>query len=363
MQHTTVKQLHDLGQSVWLDALDRKMIHSGELKARIENEGIRGVTSNPSIFEKAIVESTDYAADIKKYAATGVDDESIFISLAVEDIRDAAGLFAPLYKAENGADGYVSLEVSPRLARQKDASIAQAESLWQAVNRPNVMIKIPGTQECLPAIRECTRQGLNINITLLFGLERYRAVADAYLSGLEDRLKDQKSIEKIASVASFFLSRIDVITDPLLEEKGQPELKGETAIACAKEAYQIYREIFGGERFARLKSRGAKTQRLLWASTGTKDPAYSDVKYVEPLIGPDTINTMPIKTLKAYLDHGHPESRLEEAPEKSAALLEQLKKAGIDLDEITDRLETEGIEKFCKPYDKLLQAIAERRTG
>jgi transaldolase/transaldolase/glucose-6-phosphate isomerase len=360
---TSIKKIHDFGQSIWLDALDRQMLQSGELKKYIFEEGIRGITSNPSIFEKAIDQGEGYTDDITKFAGTEKSNEDIFFSLAIKDIRRAADLLAPVYEeGKSPAEGYVSLEVSPHLARLKDETIRQAQHLWQTVDRPNVMIKIPGTIEGLPAIRECIRRGININITLLFSLERYRAVTEAYLSGLEDRLKDDQEIDHIASVASFFLSRIDVMTDPILEEKGLRDIKGEVAIASAKTAYQMYKKIFDSDRFDRLKARGARPQILLWASTSVKDPAYSDVKYVEALIGYDTINTIPVKTLKAYLDHGNPqENTLEEGLKNAASVMDKLKKAGIALDSITDKLESEGIEKFIQPYDKLLHTIEQQR--
>jgi transaldolase len=362
MHPTTIKQIHDLGQSIWLDSIDRKMLRTGQLKDLIVKQGIRGITSNPAIFEKAINQSNDYREDIQRLSVSEKSTEEIFYSLAISDIREAADLFRPLYEEGiKGSDGYVSLEVSPGLARDTAGTIEQALRLWKAVARPNVMIKIPGTKEGLPAIRECIRQGLNINVTLLFGLRRYKEVVDAYLSGLEDRVKDNQSLEGIASVASFFLSRIDVLVDPMLEEKGHPELKGEIAIASAKEAYQIYEDIFASERFLALKAGGATPQRLLWASTGTKDPAYSDIKYVEALIAPHTVDTVPMETLEAYLDHGDPRPRLENNMEKAAEQLHLLKDTGIDLESITYRLEVEGIEKFRQPYNKMLEAIEKQR--
>ncbi|WP_285057418.1 transaldolase [Pedobacter ginsengisoli] len=361
METSKVKQLQDFGQSIWLDFLDRHLIVSGQLKEYIENDGLRGLTSNPAIFEKAISGSADYDEQIRTLAAAYQDNEAIFYNLAVTDIQNAADVFGPTFA--KGADGYVSLEVSPRLAHDTNRTIKQSVELWKKVNRENVMIKIPATPEGLPAIRKTIGEGLNINITLLFSLDRYEQVTDAYLSGLEDRVAAGQPIDHIASVASFFLSRIDVLVDPVLETKGHPEMKGEVAIACAKQAYQIYKRVFSSDRFKKLQVNGAMPQRVLWASTGTKDPSFPDTKYVEALIGPETINTIPPETLDAYRDHGRPASRLEHDLDSAGQTLVQLKKIGIDLAEIGAQLEKEGIEKFNKPYDQLLQAIEEKKSS
>ncbi|MEO6722873.1 MAG: transaldolase [Ferruginibacter sp.] len=353
-----VKQIHDFGQSIWLDFIDRKIMNTGELQKLIDEDGVRGITSNPAIFEKAISSSDDYTTDIAKLLESEQNNEAIFYGVAVEDIKRAADLFSGVYNEEvKGADGYVSLEVSPYLARDTTGTTSQAKQLWKAVERANVMIKIPGTAEGLAAIRECISEGININVTLLFGLGRYEEVTEAYISGLEERAAKGLPIDGIASVASFFLSRIDVLIDPILKEKGLNHLKGEVAIASAKKAYEIYKWVFNSERFQRLQEKGAKPQRLLWASTGSKDPAFSDVKYVEALIGPDTVNTIPMETLVAFRDHGNAASRLEDDLEHATQVLEDVKNAGIDIDAITNQLEEEGIEKFNKPYDKLLEAI------
>ena len=357
-----VKQIHEFGQSIWLDFIDRKIMDSGELQKLIDEDGVRGITSNPAIFEKAISSSSDYDEDIKKLAKGDKSDEDIFYGLAVRDIQRAADLFKPVYEEEvRGADGYVSLEVSPHLALNTEGTIKQARELWKAVDRENVMIKIPGTAPGLPAIQTAISEGININVTLLFGLDRYEAVTDAYISGLEDRLAAGQPIDGIASVASFFLSRIDVMVDPMLDEKGLGELKGEVAIASARKAYEIYKRVFSSERFSKLKEKGAKPQRLLWASTSSKNPAIPDTKYVEELIGPDTVDTIPMETLEAFRDHGDAQSRLENDLDKATSTLEKLKTAGIDIDEITQKLEDEGIDKFNKPYDKLLAAIATQK--
>ena len=361
MKHNKVKSIQDFGQSIWLDFFDRKIMDTGKLKKLIEDDGVSGVTSNPSIFEKAINSSSDYDEDITKLSQQKDSNEEVFFSLAVKDIKRAADFFKPVYEKTNGDDGFVSLEVSPRLAHDTEGTIKQARELWKAVDRKNVMIKIPGTAEGLPAIRKCISEGININITLLFGLPRYKQVTDAYISGLEDRIKANQPIDQIASVASFFLSRIDVLIDPLLEEKGLGKMKGEVAIASAKKAYEIYKEVFNSERFKKLEAKGAKRQRVLWASTSSKDPSFSDVKYVEALIGAETINTIPIETLEAFNDHGKAESHLEDDLDKATHLLAKLKEKGIDIDTITQKLEDEGIEKFNKAYDKLLEAIEKQK--
>ncbi|SFB92416.1 transaldolase [Spirosoma endophyticum] len=353
-----VKKIHDFDQSIWLDFIDRKIMDTGELQKLIDEDGVRGLTSNPAIFEKAISSGSDYDEDIKKLAQEGKSNEDIFYGVAIADIQRAADLFKPVYGEEiQGADGYVSLEVSPHLALNTDGTLQQARTLWKAVDRNNVMIKIPGTAPCLPAIQQSISDGININVTLLFGLERYEAVVNAYISGLEERAKAGQPIEQIASVASFFLSRIDVLLDPMLDEKGLGDLKGEVAIALAKKAYEIYKREFSSDRFKQLEAKGAKPQRLLWASTSSKNPAFSDVKYVEALIGPKTVDTIPMETLEAFRDHGNAASRLEDDLDKATETLERVEQAGISLKAISQQLEDEGIEKFNKPYDKLLDAI------
>lgn len=357
METNKVKQIHGLGQSIWLDFFDRKIMNNGELKRLIDEDGIRGVTSNPAIFEKAISSSSDYNEDITSLSKNEKSNDAIFYGLAVKDIQRAADFFKAIYEESNGEDGFVSLEVSPYLARDSEGTIKQAKELWKAVDRKNVMIKIPGTVEGLTAIRKCTAEGININVTLLFGLPRYKEVTEAYISGLDDRLQLNLPIDTVVSVASFFLSRIDVMIDTMLEEKGLGKLKGEIAIASAKKAYQIYKEVFYGDRFKKLEEKGAKKQRVLWASTSSKDPSFSDTKYVEALIGPETINTVPLDTIDAFRDHGKVENQLEKNLDQAVNNLAQIKESGIDIDKITQKLEDEGIEKFNKPYDKLLDAI------
>ena len=363
MATNKVKQIHSFGQSIWLDFIDRDIIASGKLKKLIDEEGIRGVTSNPAIFEKAITSGTDYDADIVELSKKYSDNEEIFFELAKKDIQNATALFTGIYnEGVVGSDGYVSLEVSPFLALKTEETAAQALKLWQEVDRKNVMIKIPGTQPGLAAIRQSIARGININVTLLFGLPRYEEVTEAYISGLEDHLAAGHKIAHISSVASFFLSRIDVLVDPMLDEKGLGDLKGEVAIASAKKAYEIYKRVFSGPRWEKLAAEGAQPQRLLWASTSSKNPAFKDTKYVEALIGPDTVDTVPLETIEAFADHGIAEDTLEQDLDKATETLERLKKAGIDMDKITQQLEDEGIDKFNKPFEKLLKAIEDQKN-
>jgi transaldolase/transaldolase/glucose-6-phosphate isomerase len=362
MATNKVKQIHSFGQSIWLDFIDRDIIKSGKLKKLIDEDGVRGVTSNPAIFEKAITSSSDYDAEIKDLAKKSASNEELFFSLAITDIKNATDLFKGVYDEAKGADGFVSLEVSPFLALKTKETTDQAEKLWKLVDRKNVMIKIPGTQPGLSAIRQSIAKGININVTLLFGLPRYEEVTEAYISGLEDHLAAGHSIGHISSVASFFLSRIDVLVDPILDQKGAPELKGEVAIASAKKAYEIYKKVFSGPRWEKLAAQGAKPQRLLWASTSSKNPAFKDTKYVEALIGPDTVDTVPLETIEAFRDHGIAANTLEQGLDKATAVLNKLKSVGIDIDQITQQLEDEGVDKFNKPFEKLLQAIEDQKN-
>lgn len=362
METNRVKQIHSLGQSIWLDFIDRDIIASGKLKKLIDEDGVCGVTSNPAIFEKAITGSDDYDDEIRTLSESDKTNEEIFFGLAITDIKNATDVFKGVFDEAGGADGFVSLEVSPFLALDTEGTIKQAEQLWKAVDRKNVMIKIPGTKPGIEAIRKSIAKGININVTLLFGLPRYEEVAEAYLSGLEDHLAAGHNIAHISSVASFFLSRIDVLVDPMLDEKGLGDLKGEIAIASAKKAYEIYKRIFSGPRWEALAAKGAKVQRLLWASTSSKNPAFKDTKYVEALIGPDTVDTVPLETIEAFRDHGIAANTLEEGLDKATETLERLKKGGIDIDKITQQLEDEGIEKFNKPFEKLLQAIEDQKS-
>ncbi len=372
MNKNPLLDLESHGQSIWLDYLRRNALDNGELKQWIEQDGVGGLTSNPSIFEKAIAGSHDYDNSIRAMALEGKSIEEIYEALTVEDIQRAADLFRPTYERLQGGDGFASLEVSPRLAHDTAGTVQEAHRLWAAVNRPNIFIKVPSTKEGLPAIRQLIGEGINVNITLLFGLPRYREVAEAYISGLEILASQGKPLERVASVASFFLSRIDVLVDPMLEKlktEGEPaeematSLHGQAAIASARVAYQLYKEIFGSDRFQKLAQKGARTQRVLWASTGTKNPEYSDVKYVESLIGSDTINTVPIETLDAYRDHGKPASRIEEGVQDAYDVLEGLGQTGIDIDQVTQQLEDEGVTKFNKALDQLTASLNEKREA
>ena len=363
-------ELLEHGQSYWLDNLTRGKIESGELERRVREEGLRGVTSNPAIFHKAITRSADYDEDIRELADAGLPVAQIYERLVVDDIRDACDVLRPVYEESDGADGFVSLEVSPYLAHDTEGTIQEACRLHEAVDRPNVFIKIPGTAAGVPAIEECLARGVNINVTLLFSIESYEAVARAYLRALERRVEAGDPVDEVASVASFFLSRIDVLVDRILGHRIRPAterdhsspeaLLGRAAIANAKLAYGRFLEIFGGDRWEALAERGARVQRMLWASTSTKDPLYCDVRYVEPLIGPDTVNTLPERTISAFADHGRVADTVREGMEESRRVMERLSDAGIDFDHVTAQLENEGVRKFIDPYDRLMAKLAER---
>ncbi len=361
-----LKALHEQGQSPWLDYIRRSLITSGELQRLIDEDGLMGVTSNPAIFEKAITGSQDYAAALAALETENLDANALYERLAIEDIQSAADLLKPVYDRTQGRDGYVSLEVSPYLARDTDGTIAEARRLWQAVNRPNLMIKVPATPEGLPAIQRLLSEGVNVNVTLLFAQDAYRQVAEAYLAGLEAFAAAGGELRRVASVASFFVSRIDSLADAKLDAKlragdGDPallaSLKGKVAIANAKLAYQAYKKIFSGERWEKLAAAGAQTQRLLWASTGTKNPQYSDTLYVEELIGPDTVNTIPPATWDAFRDHGRVRPTLESDLDAAHDTLETLAKVGISLSEVTDALLAEAVRLFAEPFDKLLNSL------
>lgn len=368
MQTNRLRKLATFGQSIWLDYIRRDLIAGGQLRSLIEEDGLRGITSNPSIFEKAIVESHEYDDDIRTMALGGKEVITIYEALSRNDVQCAADEFRPLYDKTDGHDGYVSLEVNPHLAHDTRGTIEEGRRLWGMLDRPNVFIKVPATTAGLSAIQELTREGINVNVTLLFGLPRYRQVADAYLGGLAARLAQGKPVNHVVSVASFFVSRIDSLVDPLLEtiilqggEKADlaKTLRGQTAIASAKVAYQIYKEIFDSDRFRRLAGQGARVQRLLWASTSTKNPDDSDVKYVEALIGPDTVNTLPLKTLDAYRDHGDPKVRLTQDVEDARLFLERLSEVDISIDQVAQRLEDDGVAKFNKSFDQLIGTLAQ----
>lgn len=364
-------ELAALGQSVWLDFIRRSLIDSGELARLVAEDGVRGVTSNPAIFEKAIASGDEYTGQILE-VAPAVDGEAarIFEALAVEDVRRAADVLRPVHEASGGADGFVSLEVSPELADDRDGTIAEARRLWAAVDRPNLMIKVPGTPAGVPAVRQLIAEGIHVNVTLLFARSAYVAVADAYLEALEERADQGLPIDRAASVASFFVSRIDTLVDQRLDERLNDavpadrhrleRLRGRVAIANAKLAYRHYRALVESERWRLLAARGARPQRLLWASTSTKNPAYRDTLYVEELIGPDTVNTVPPETLEAFRDHGIADETLTEGVDEAAAELAELERLGVSLDRATDELLADGIAKFVAPYRKLLDVVAQR---
>jgi transaldolase len=352
----TIQKLTSLGQSLWYDNIQRKLLESGELKAMIERGDIRGVTSNPTIFQNAIAKTNDYDSALIPLAWSGWDAEKIFWQLAVEDIQEACDLFRPLYDKTKGGDGYVSLEVSPYLANETDATVKQANELWARVSRPNLMVKIPATKAGIPAIRQAIAAGVNINVTLIFSLKRYAEVMDAYLSGLEDRVVANEPINSIASVASFFVSRVDTKIDLRLPKNSI--LLGKAAIANAKLAYSAFEDTFKSTRFATLKAGfGARVQRPLWASTGTKNPAYSDTVYVDNLIGSDTVNTVPPATLNAFRDHGEAAITITRGLDESRHQLAELESAGISMDQITEELEVEGVKSFADAFKVLLEVV------
>jgi len=367
-------QLLDYGQSMWLDYIRRDLFTTGKLKQMIANDGLRGMTSNPSIFEKAIADSSLYDDFLQSLAAKkDLNATQIFEQIAIRDIQDAADTLKPVYVESNFHDGYVSLEVSPLLANKTQETIEEARRLWKAVNRENVMIKVPGTPEGIPAIRQLIGEGININVTLLFAQEVYEKVAEAYVAGLEDLAKNGGNLKKMAGVASFFISRIDTLIDSKLDEKikgpsdGNQQalyksLHGKVAIANGKLTYQKYQKIFSGPRWQALASKGAQTQRVLWASTSTKNPAYRDVIYVEELIGPHTVNTMPPATIDAFRDHGKLRNSLTEDVAGAQKVMDDLAKAGISMKEVTDKLTVDGVKLFADAFGKLLAAV-EKNTS
>ena len=369
---SVLNELINYGQSYWLDNLTRGKIKKGEIKKRVKEQGLRGITSNPSIFNKAITKGTDYDEQIKKLVKEKKGVQEIYEALTVKDVQDACDLLRPVYDEADGTDGFVSLEVSPYLARDTQGTIEEARRLFSKVDRPNCYIKIPGTAEGVPAIEQCLYEGININITLLFSIRSYEDVAWAYIRALEKRVDEGKDIKRISSVASFFLSRIDVLTDQLLghyiipeKTTGEPRpenLLGKAGIASAKIAYQSFKKIFSGDRWQKLADKGASVQKPLWASTSTKDPLYSDVRYIETLIGPHTVNTLPDESIDAFADHGKIyENSIEEGVEDAKRSFEDLRKVNIEIDFVTRQLVNEGIEKFIKPYDNLMKTLAAKR--
>jgi transaldolase len=366
------QELLNVGQSIWYDNIQRSLLKNGEMARMIADGEIYGVTSNPAIFMNAIARSPDYDESLVPLAKAGCTAEEIYAALAIEDIQAAADLLMPVYQQSAGANGYVSLEVSPYLAHDPAGTIAEAKRLWQVVNRPNLMIKIPATRAGIPAVEEAIATGLNVNVTLIFSLERYVNVIDAYLRGLEKCAAAGLPLQSVASVASFFVSRVDTNIDPRLQrliDLDDPQapivqtLLGRAAIANARLAYARYKEIFNSERFQMLKEKGAQVQRPLWASTSTKNPNFRDVIYVEELIGPDTVNTAPPQTLAAFLDHGQIRLSLEENLLEARQHLEALEKLGISIRQVTDQLEVEGVQAFSDAFTVLLKTVEERRLA
>ncbi|MGB5302321.1 MAG: transaldolase, partial [Gemmatimonadota bacterium] len=363
--------LLEQGQSYWLDSLSREMIRGGELELRVREQGLRGVTSNPAIFHKAISSGADYDDQIAELAAAGASVEDIYETLVVTDIREACDLLRPVYDESAGIDGYVSLEVSPHLVNDTEGSLIEARHLWAAVDRPNLMVKIPGTPAGVPAIEELLYEGINVNVTLLFAVDAYEGVARAYVRALQRRAAEDQPLDSVASVASFFLSRIDVLVDSLLSHRvripaGEPAaqaLYGRAAVASAKLAYQSYQRLVADSAWQDLAAAGARPQRLLWASTSTKNPLYDPVRYVEPLIGRDTVNTLPEVTIEAFARVGRvlPDS-VEDGVEESESVFSDLTATGIDMDDVNEQLLSEGAQKFVDPFDKLLAGLAERRA-
>jgi transaldolase len=358
-------RLHELaarGQSVWFDTLSRDLVQTGELKRMMEEDAVTGVTSNPTIFQKALSQGTAYDEDMKKLLEETDDPTKIFFSLALQDIRDACDVLKPAYDASNGVDGYVSMEVEPGIAYDTEKTFEQARWIAKEVDRPNLYVKIPATMAGLPAIEDCTAHGTSINITLIFSLDRYKAVVEAYIRGLERLVAGGGDPSKVVSVASFFVSRVDTEADKRLEAAGAKELEGKLAVANAKLAYQHYLEAFSGPRWEFLESKGAHKQRCLWASTSTKNPDYRDVIYVEELIGPDTVNTMPLETIHAFQDHGEVrgDTVLEDI-DGARKVFEEIAAAGVDYNDVTDTLEAEGVEKFAVSFDEILESIRAKR--
>jgi transaldolase len=355
----SIQDVRAIGQSIWYDNIRRGLIESGELQ-RLIDLGVTGLTSNPTIFQKAIAESSDYDEALEALAASGSSVDQIYESLTVEDIRAAADLLRPVYDESDAADGYASLEVSPHLANDTNATIDEARRLFSLLDRPNVMVKVPATPAGIPAVHRLIGEGINVNVTLTFSLKAYRDVRDAYIAGLEDLRWAGGDLSRVASVASFFISRVDTAVDSHLGDD-QDDLKGGAAIANAKLAYRDFKEDFGGDRFAGLAADGARVQRPLWASTSTKNPEYSDVMYPEALIGPDTVDTMPEATLLAFMEHGAVAETLEQDVDEAERLIERLNEAGVDMDEVTAGLLSDGLGLFADSYDDLLADIAAKK--
>jgi len=371
MKENPLSRVETLGQSIWLDFLSRRMLVSGELASLILEDGVSGVTSNPAIFEKAIAQGADYDTAIKRLSRRGLSAPEIYEELLVEDVQMTADLLRPLYDRLDGGDGFVSIEVSPHLAHDSVGTLVEARRLWERVGRPNLLVTVPATWEGLSAIRQLIREGINVNVALLFGISRYRAVAEAYVDGLAERASRGLPLERVASVASFFLSHIDVLVDTLLAKLGVgnvggvPQdalpLRGEIALESAKVAREVYREILAGDRYLTLAGRGARQQRLLWTSTGAKDPAYCDVKYLDALIGRETENAAPLETQDNPRDR--PAPHREQGLREASTVLERLAELGIELSAVTLQLEDEGVEKMVRPFDSLMLALEQKRVA
>jgi transaldolase len=362
MSKSRLHQLSELGQSVWIDSLSREWLRTGELARMMDEDAVVGVTSNPTIFQKAMSEGGWYDDQLRDVLAEEDDLKEIFLRLAFDDITEACDLFMPVWQETQGVDGRVSLEVDPHFANDTEATIEEAQRFHDTVDRPNLYVKIPATKEGLPAIEEMIARGKSINVTLIFSLQRYAEVAEAYIRGLERLAETGGDLRETLSVASFFVSRVDTETDKRLDAIGGADhLKGRLAIANAKLAYQRYKEIFAGPRWETLAEKGARPQRCLWASTSTKNPAYRDVMYVEELIGPETVNTMPKETIEAFQDHGEVRPTLEEGLDEARQLFDELSRVGIDYDDVTRVLEEEGVQKFADSFDELLGGIRAKR--
>jgi len=367
MAKNRLQELHDVGQSIWLDSIDRRMLHDGELDRRIREDALTGMTSNPTIFQKALASSNAYDDQIVGAEEDGLTSWELFELLETTDVRDACDSFAGVYSSTRGADGYVSIEISPGVSHNADAAVEEARRLWKTVDRPNVMVKVPGTVEGAVAVRRLIAEGINVNITLLFAIEAHDRVIEAYMAGLEDRVKARQPIDGLASVASFFVSRVDTEIDKrldamiakaqLAEKERLQLLKGRAAIANAKLAYRLFRQKFSGPRWEALAKQGARVQRPLWASTSTKNPAYRDVMYVEELIGPDTVDTMPPATIEAFADHGAVEKTVDKKVAAAEGLLKEIEAAGISVREVTEKLLVDGIASFQKSFDELIAGL------
>jgi transaldolase len=367
MAKNRLQEIHDAGQSIWLDSIDRRMLHDGELDRRIRDDALTGMTSNPTIFQKALASSNAYDDQLVEAEEQGLTSWQLFELLETTDVRDACDHFAAVYSSTRGADGYVSIEVSPGVSHSADATVEEARRLWKTVDRPNVMVKVPGTPEGAIAVRRLIAEGINVNITLLFAIQAHDRVIEAYMAGLEDRIKARQPIDGLASVASFFVSRvdseIDKRLDALITKATPPEkerlklLKGRAAIANAKLAYRLFRQRFAGPRWEALAKQGARVQRPLWASTSTKNPEYRDVMYVEELIGPDTVDTMPPATIEAFRDHGAVDKTVDKKVAAAEGLLKEVEAVGISVNEVTEKLLVDGIASFQKSFDELIAGL------